>query len=609
MNGIRCLLLLSTFFAAHVFAQNIVSISPAEIAAMLERPASVRVIPGEVIVKYKPGRSPMSPADAASMDLSGDTRPTSGGELIYKLSAATISARSVQDVQTLTISAARRIAAQANVEYAQPNFVLQIVRTPDDPLYPLQWHYFDNGSAGGQSPGGVSLPGTWDINLGDSSVVVAVIDTGILPNHPDIAGSMNLVAGFDMISNAFTANDGDGRDADPTDTGDATTAGECFPGSPPTNSSWHGSHVAGTTGVARTNNGIGVAGVNWQLSLQAIRVLGKCGGTIADINDAIRWAAGLTVPGIASNATPAKVINMSLGGGGACTNSPSTQRAIDDAVAAGTTVVVAAGNNAQDAANFNPASCDGVITVAASDARGHLVSRYSNFGTTVEILAPGGDVQRDDNGDGNVDGVLSMVEGGYAFYNGTSMAAPHVAGVAALLLAREPTLTPAQVSQRLQSSAIPRNTSQCPRACGAGLLSALVATGGTPPALRIDLAAPLVSLQVGETDFVIATVTRGGSPVPGARVDFSSMDAGVATVSPASAQTDPSGSVRASILGVAPGTTSVRATAAGGTDSSTVEVTEPPSVPDLTLWGLLLLMAGILMVVHFGNWRRSSPGR
>lgn len=609
MNGIRCLLLLSTFFAAHVFAQNIVSISPAEIAAMLERPASVRVIPGEVIVKYKPGRSPMSPADAASMDLSGDTRPTSGGELIYKLSAATISARSVQDVQTLTISAARRIAAQANVEYAQPNFVLQIVRTPDDPLYPLQWHYFDNGSAGGQSPGGVSLPGTWDINLGDSSVVVAVIDTGILPNHPDIAGSMNLVAGFDMISNAFTANDGDGRDADPTDTGDATTAGECFPGSPPANSSWHGSHVAGTTGVARTNNGIGVAGVNWQLSLQAIRVLGKCGGTIADINDAIRWAAGLTVPGIASNATPAKVINMSLGGGGACTNSPSTQRAIDDAVAAGTTVVVAAGNNAQDAANFNPASCDGVITVAASDARGHLVSRYSNFGTTVEILAPGGDVQRDDNGDGNVDGVLSMVEGGYAFYNGTSMAAPHVAGVAALLLAREPTLTPAQVSQRLQSSAIPRNTSQCPRACGAGLLSALVATGGTPPALRIDLAAPLVSLQVGETDFVIATVTRGGSPVPGARVDFSSMDAGVATVSPASAQTDPSGSVRASILGVAPGTTSVRATAAGGTDSSTVEVTEPPSVPDLTLWGLLLLMAGILMVVHFGNWRRSSPGR
>ena len=609
MNRIRYLFLFSLFFTSHAIAQKIVNISPAEIAAMLERQASVRVVPGEVIVKYKQGRSPMGPADATSMDLSGETRPTSGGELIYKLSDATISARSVQDIQAMTISAAQAIAARDNVEYAQPNFVLQIVRTPDDPLYPLQWHYFDNGSAGGQSPGGVNLPSTWDVNRGDTSVVVAVIDTGILPNHPDIATSTNLVAGFDMINNAFTANDGDGRDSDPTDTGDATTAGECFPGSPPSNSSWHGSHVAGTTGVGRTNNGVGVAGVNWQLSLQAVRVLGKCGGTIADINDAIRWAAGLAVPGVANNATPAKVINMSLGGFGACTNSPSTQRAIDDAVAAGTTVVVAAGNNAQDAANFNPASCDGVITVAASDARGHLVSRYSNFGATVEILAPGGDVQRDDNGDGNVDGVLSIVEGGYAFYNGTSMAAPHVAGVAALLMAREPTLTPAQVSDRLQSRAIPRNTTQCPRACGAGLLSALVATGGTPPAPRIDLAAPFVSLQVGETDFVIATVTQGGSPVAGARVDFSSMDAAIATVSPASAQTDPSGSARASILGVAAGATSVRATAAGATDSSTVEVTEPPSVPDLTLWGLLLLMAGILSMVHFDNRRRRSRGR
>jgi len=609
MSGIRYLFLFSVFFTSHVFAQNIVSISAAEIAAMLERQASVRVVPGEVIVKYKQGRSPMSPADATSMDLSGDTRPTSGGELIYKLSDAAISARSVQDIQAMTISAARTIAARDNVEYAQPNFVLQIMRTPGDPLYPLQWHYFDNGSASGQSPGGVNLPSTWDVNLGDTSVVVAVIDTGILPNHPDIAASTNLVAGFDMISNAFTANDGDGRDPDPTDTGDATTAGECFPGSPPADSSWHGSHVAGTTGVARTNNGIGVAGVNWQLSLQAVRVLGKCGGTIADINDAIRWAAGLTVPGIANNATPASVINMSLGGFGPCTNSPATQRAIDDAVAAGTTVVVAAGNNAQDAANFNPASCDGVITVAASDARGHLVSRYSNFGATVEILAPGGDVQRDDNGDGNGDGVLSIVEGGYAFYNGTSMAAPHVAGVAALLLAREPALTPAQVSDRLQSGAIPRNTTQCPRACGAGLLSALVTTGGTAPAPRIDLAPPFVSLQIGETDLVVATVTQSGSPVPGARVDFSSLDAGVATVSPASAQTDASGNVQASILGVAAGTTSVRVTAAGATDSSTVEVKKPPSVPDLTLWGLLLLMAAILGVVHLGNWRHSSRGR
>ncbi len=609
MKGIRYLVLFSFFIAPHAVAQKILSISPAEVAAMLERPAAVRVVPGEVIVKYKQGRSPMNTSTARSLNFSGDTRPTSGGEVIYKLSDAVTNARSVQDIQAITISTARTIAARDDVEYAQPNFILEIVRVPDDPLYPMQWNYFDNGSASGQSPGGVSLPRTWDVNQGNPGVVVAIIDTGILPNHPDIAGSTNLVAGFDMISSAFTANDGDGRDPDPTDTGDATTAGECFPGSPPTNSSWHGTHVAGTTGVGRTNNGVGVAGVNWNLSLQAVRVLGKCGGTIADINDAIRWAAGLTVPGISDNPTPARVINMSLGGGGACANSPATQRAIDDAVAAGTTVVVAAGNSAQDAANFNPASCDGVITVAASDARGYLVTRYSNFGASVEILAPGGDLQRDDDGDGNADGVLSMVDGGYAFYNGTSMAAPHVTGVAALLLAREAALTPAQVSDRLQSSALPRNATQCPRPCGAGLLNALVATGGVPPATRIDIAAPLILLRVAETDFVIATVTQSGSPVPGARVSFASLDAAIATVSPTSAQTDASGTVQATILGVAEGTTSVRASISGATDSSTVQVSEPPSVPDLTLWGMLLLVAGILIVVHFGNRRQRPRGR
>jgi len=609
MKGIRYVFLFSVFVTSHSVAQDILNISPGEIATMLERPATVRVVPGEVIVKYKPGRSPMSAATATSMSFAGETTQTSGGEVIYKIADAEISARSVEDIQALTISTARTIAAWENVEYAQPNFILQIARAPDDPLYPLQWHYFDNGSASGESPGGTNLPRTWDVNLGDPAVVVAVIDTGILPDHPDISGSTNLLAGFDMISNAFTANDGDGRDPDATDTGDATTAGECFPGSPPSDSSWHGTHVAGTTGVGRTDNGVGVAGVNWHVSLQAVRVLGKCGGSIADINDAIRWAAGLPVPGIADNPTPARVINMSLGGFGPCTSSPATQRAIDDAVAAGVTVVVAAGNSAQDAANFNPASCDGVITVAASDARGHLVSRYSNFGASVEIMAPGGDVQRDDNGDGNPDGVLSTVQGGYAFYNGTSMAAPHVAGVAALVLARDPNLTPAQVSDRLQSGAISRSAAQCPRACGAGLLNASVAVAGTPPAPRIGIAAPLISLIVGETDFVVATLTQSGSPLPGMRIDFTSDNAGVATITPASVQTDASGTAQANVLGIAEGTTVVRASASGATASSSVQVSEPSSVPDLNVWGMLALAVAALILVHFGAARRHGPWR
>ena len=575
-----------------------------EVANLLERPAAVRVVPGEVIVKYKPGRGVMNRAQAESMNFSDDTRSTSGGEVIYRLSDAQMSARSVQDIQAVTISTAQTINTWDNVEFAQPNYILQIARTPDDPFFTLQWHYFDNGAAAGMSPGGINLPGTWDINLGDPAVVIAVIDTGILPAHPDIAGSTNLLPGFDMISSSFTANDGDGRDPDPTDPGDATAAGECFPGSPPSESSWHGTHVAGTAGVGKTDNGEGVAGVNWNVSVQAVRVLGKCGGTISDINDAIRWAAGLTVPGVADNPTPARVLNLSLGGFGSCANSPATQSAIDDAVAAGASVVVAAGNNAQDAANFNPASCEGVITVAASDARGQLVTRYSNFGSTVEIMAPGGDVRRDDNGDGNPDGVLSMVDGGYAFYNGTSMAAPHVAGVAALLLAREPTLTPPEVSQRLQGGAIPRSPSQCPQACGAGLLSALVATGGTAPPPVLDLAPPLVSLTVGESESVVATVTRGGAPLEGIPVAFSSSDPGVAAISPPSTSTDVNGIAEATVVAVAEGTTAVQASAAGMSDASSVQVAaEPSDVPDLGIVALSLLVLVMLTLVHLAARR------
>ncbi len=611
MKGASYLFLLTLIFAPNLFAQNIRNISPAEVAAMLERPASRRVVPGEIIVKYKPGRSPMNAAEAASMDITDDTGRTSGGEVIYRISSAGRAGAAPQNIQATTIATAQTLAARDDVEYAQPNYILQIARSPNDPLYSLQWHYFDNGAGAGQSPGGAGLPSTWDLNLGDPGIVLAVIDTGVLPDHPDIAPSTNLVAGFDMISNAFTANDGDGRDGDPTDTGDATTAGECYAGSPPSGDSWHGTHVAGTTGVGGTDNSIGIAGINWNVSVQAVRVLGKCGGTIADINDAIRWAAGLPVPGVPDNPTPARVINMSLGGFGSCASSPATQSAINDAVAEGTTVVVAAGNSAADAANFNPASCDHVITVAASDARGHLVTRYSNFGATVEILAPGGDVQRDDNGDGNADGVLSMVEGGYAFYNGTSMAAPHVAGVAALLLAREPALSPGEVSDRLQAGALPRNSTQCPRACGAGLLNAGVATGGTTPAPRMDLAPPRVSLQAGGSDFVVATLTQSGSPMSGIQVDFSSSDTGVATVSPASAQTDASGTAQAIVQGVAAGSTVISASAAGASDTSTVEtsaVTPPPSVPDASLWGLLLLSIITLFMVHVGLRRRTRPG-
>ena len=462
-------------------------LTPQEVTEMFEGSREAEWVPGQVVVKFKEDLS-VGIESGEEFTISGDREitamgfkekaaVTSGGEVILTFTPEQFIMMSTEDSGDLTLEAVESLNQREDVEYAHPNYIFHPFLDPIDPLYAAQWHYHNNGTGPGESPGGINLPTVWDHTTGDHAVVVAVIDTGILPNHPDISGSNNLVAGFDMITSPFTANDGDGRDANPTDTGDAVTAGECGPGKPARRSSWHGTHVAGTVGVGHTNNTEGVAGVAWQVRVQSIRVLGKCGGTFVDIADAIRWAAGLSVPGIMDNATPADVINMSLGAFVVCQQIPGMQSAIDDAVGEGTTVIVAAGNDASNADRVLPAGCDGVITVAAADYNGELVTRYSNFGNVVEIMAPGGDVQADRDGDGNPDGVRSMVQGGYAFYNGTSMAAPHVAGVAALMLTHDPSLTPQQVSDALMANATSRNctagSSPPPsRACGAGLLNA-----------------------------------------------------------------------------------------------------------------------------------------
>jgi serine protease len=569
-------------------------------------PAEAKFVPGEVIVKMKPPKALRS-ADLTQMGIQEKQRITSGGEIIYRVTPskrATMSAASLRD---RTLQLVRQFAARPDVEYAQPNFILRIAdTTPNDPRYPEQWHYFTNGTGAGQSPGGINLPKAWDSSTGSSSVVVAVIDTGILPNHPDIQGSANLVAGYDMISDSGIANDGGGRDNDATDPGDAAAANECYPGSPAIPDSWHGTHVAGTIGVGRTNNAVGVAGINWNVKVQPVRVLGKCGGTTTDINDGIRWAAGLPVPGVPNNPTPAKVINMSLGTppGSPCSVSPSTQSAINDAVAMGTTVVVAAGNDATDASQVLPASCNNVITVAASDSRGYLATRYSNYGSTVEIMAPGGDVRRDDNNDGRPDGVLSMVHpnaGTYALYNGTSMAAPHAAGVAALLLAQQPGLTPAQVLAGLQANALPRSSAQCPQACGAGLLSA-VAPGQPPPpppppaTIAISLTLDQPDLGTGDSTVARARVTQNGVPASGKTVTFAAGDSRIASVSPSTSTTDGSGQAQTTVKGESRGETTVRSAANGASD------TKPVRVPDISLVGLVLLVLAALIL----TWRRKS---
>ncbi|MGZ8287805.1 MAG: S8 family peptidase [Telluria sp.] len=388
------------------------------------------------------------------------------------------------------------MARDPNVEYAEPDRMMQKMFTPNDPMYSQQWHY-------SEATGGMRVNTAWDKATG-TGVKVAVIDTGYRP-HADLSGK--FVGGYDFISDTFVSNDGNGRDSDASDPGDRIVVGECGGGQPTQiqNSSWHGTHVAGTIAAA-TNNGVGVAGVAYNAQIVPVRVLGKCGGYTSDIADAIIWSSGGTVSGVPTNTNVAKVINMSLGGGGACDT--TTQNAINSARSRGTVVIVAAGNENQNASNSNPANCAGVVTVAATNRSGGR-AYYSNYGAVVDVAAPGGDTSISGNG------VLSTLNAGtgapgadnYVFYQGTSMATPHVAGVAALMLSKNAALTPDDIESRLKSSsrAFPATCSQC----GSGLVDANAAVDAAT-------AVPGPTIAESESNNTLATadvVTTSGTTV------------------------------------------------------------------------------------------------
>ena len=482
--------------SANVWADNLES--KAAFSVVTKSIQTNPLAPG-IIVKYKTSNKAMtinqskqralSLGKAYGIDLSFKRMMSGNAEV---LSLNTSSMKKGVNLQHIV----DQISKRDDVEFAEIDALMIPYVTPNDTAYNTQWHYYE-------AAGGMNMPAAWDTTKGTGSVV-AVLDTGYRP-HADLAG--HVIGQYDMITSTSVAGDGNGRDSNAQDPGDFTTAGQCSAGSAASDSSWHGTHVAGTV-TAVTNNNNDVAGVAWNARLVPVRVLGRCGGSLSDIADGIRWAAGLTVAGVPANPNPADVINMSLGSSSPSTCSSTYQNAITAAVNAGTTIVVAAGND-NSSAGYPPANCNNVVSVAATNRLGGR-AYYSNYGSAIDVAAPGGDgcqptgeamptsaadcqggvwtpanlIQSTHNAGTTTPGADNI--GGL---QGTSMASPHVAGLAALMYAVKPTATPAQIESALKSSArsFPTVSShQCTTAnCGAGIVDAAAAVlaigGSTPP--------------------------------------------------------------------------------------------------------------------------------
>ncbi|MEY2786334.1 MAG: hypothetical protein RL277_2546 [Planctomycetota bacterium] len=423
---------------------------------------NARILAGELIVRAKEGVS----ADALAQAHDCQRVLSIPGDAALLRFAVPLIADAGEQARR-TWGKVRELAEDERVAYAELNTLHRAMGgpvTPNDTHFGLQWHYPL-----------IQVPEAWSITQGSANTIVAVIDTGETA-HPEL--DSRQIPGFDFISNATIAADGDGLDADPTDVGDGV-------GLQP--SSFHGTHVAGTIG-AETNNGQGVAGVTWSTRLMHLRVLGQGGGTDFDIANAVRYAARLSNSSGTLPAERAHVINMSLGGGASNT---TFQNAVTAARNAGVVIFAAAGNENTSAPSF-PAAYNGVISVSAVDLNAERAP-YSNFGPTVDLAAPGGNTAVNLNGDGFVDGVLSTMfddtvapaQPVFVFNQGTSMACPHAAGVAALMLAVNPALTPAQIETILTGTATDIGAPGRDDLFGHGLVNALQAVqqaqGSTAP--------------------------------------------------------------------------------------------------------------------------------
>ncbi len=442
---IALIIALGVALATGPAAQAREALSPTDVVAYGDGQA----VAGEIIVKFKPS------VPAAAIEALNRAQ---GAAVLHKSELGGFHLLKLPPGKMISqVVAAYR--GRPEVEYAEPNLVRQALLSPNDPYYPLQWH-LDDGAAtnpfGGANGGGIDLEPAWNISTG-TGVIVAVVDTGIAYENytegrgkkrtryyraPDLAQT-SFVAGYDFINNDAHANDDNS----------------------------HGTHVAGTIAQS-TNNSLGVAGVAFGATLMPVKVLDKNGsGTDAEVADGIRFAAD----------HGAEVINLSLGGAGTST---TLEQAVQYAYQAGVTIVCAAGNEGSGLNRPSyPAAYNAYCIAVAATRYDETRSSYSNYGTYVDLAAPGGDTSVDQNGDGYPDGVLQntfnpttkkVSDFGYWFFQGTSMASPHVAGVAALLIA-DGVSGPDQVREALQNTAEDKGAAGWDASYGWGIVDAYAA--------------------------------------------------------------------------------------------------------------------------------------
>jgi serine protease len=469
-----------------------------------------------------------------------------------------------------TLMTIKSLRKNPRVRSARPNYRLRTLAEPNDEAYPLQWHYPL-----------VGLPDAWDTTTGNADVVVAVIDTGILSGHPDL--SAQLVDGYDFVRNPDSASDGDGIDPDPEDPGSSVGGG---------GESFHGTHVSGTVAAAG-NNGRGVAGAAYGARVMPLRAISASGaGDSYDVEQALRYAAGLPNDSDTLPAQRADIINLSLGG---APFDPDTQNLLRDIRTAGVVVVAAAGNEASSAPLY-PAAYDGVISVSAVDAQRRLAP-YSNTGAQVDVSAPGGNGSVDLNGDGFPDGVLSTggtigaagIDFGYTFLTGTSMASPHVAGIVALMISVNPALTPEDIDRLLAEGELSDDLGATGRDdlygnglinAGKAVLAALEASG-TSPADNPRLVSSASTLNFGGTLTTLSLTLQNGGKGELALQGLSTSESWL-TVAAESVDGDGLGDYRVSVdrAGLQPGIYAADITAQSSVNNLVVRVLASQGIGD-----------------------------